>query len=151
MRVAESDPACFPDSIAVSRDVAGRIRRELGRPECKVRGVGDDGDERRTASATESGPGSDSGNRFQTAAVDDSEPGNDFRCSAAGPVPGSVDPRWRARFSWIDRRSHPTAIAISMAIEYFFILISVLVFVLQLGFICKKTGMVLDETRHGIQ
>ena len=124
---------------------------ELGRPECKVRGVGDDGDERRTASATESGPGSDARNGIQTAAVDDSEPGDDFRCSVGGPVFGSLDPRRRGRFSRIDRRSHPTAIAISMAIEYFFILISVLVCVLHLGFICKKTGMVLDRTRHGIQ
>ena len=32
-----------------------------------------------------------------------------------------------------------------MAIEYFFILISVLVIVLQFRFIGKKTGIVLDE------
>ena len=38
-----------------------------------------------------------------------------------------------------------------MAIEYFFILISVLVIVLQFRFIGKKTGIVLDDTRHGIQ
>ena len=33
----------------------------------------------------------------------------------------------------------------------FFILISVLVIVLQFRFIGKKTGIVLDDTRHGIQ
>jgi hypothetical protein len=38
-----------------------------------------------------------------------------------------------------------------MAIEYFFILIAVFVIVLQFRFIGKKTGMVLDETRDGIQ
>lgn len=63
----------------------------------------------------------------------------------------SVDGTWRGRFSWIDRRSHPTAIAISMAIEYFFILISVFVIVLQIRFIGKTTGIVLDAIRVGIQ
>ena len=57
-----------------------------------------------------------------------------------------------ARALLVDRSAtHPTAIAISMAIEYFFILISVLVFVLQLRFIGKKTGIDLDGSRDGIQ
>lgn len=38
-----------------------------------------------------------------------------------------------------------------MAIEYFFNLISVLVCDLHVRFIGKKTGMVLDKSRHGIQ
>ena len=60
----------------------------------EVRGVGDDGDERGTGSATEFGPACDAGNAFQTGAVGDSEPENDDGCSAAGHVFVSVDGTW---------------------------------------------------------
>lgn len=94
-----SHPACFAGSIGVSVDVAGRILDELGRPDRVVRGVGDDGDERRTGSATEFGPDSDVGNAFQTGAVGDSEPGDDCGCNAAGHVSVSLDGTLQGRFS----------------------------------------------------
>ena len=84
-------------------------------------------------------------------AVDDSKRENDFGCRAAGRVSVSVDGTWRARFSWFGRRSHMTAFAISMAFEYFFILIFVPVLFLHSRFIGEKTGIDLDKTRHGIQ
>jgi hypothetical protein len=117
----------------------------------EVRGVGDDGDERGTGSATEFGPACDAGNAFQTGAVGDSEPADAGGCSAAGHVFVSVDGTWGVRFSCLDRRRYRTAIAISMAIAYFFNLISVLVIVLQLRFIGKKTGLDSDGSRDVIQ
>jgi|SRR4051812_33232590 hypothetical protein len=70
------------------RVLVGREARWVwcGPRDAGCRGMGDDGDERGTASATESGPDSDSGDGIQTAAVDDFGPGDDFRCSAVGPV-----------------------------------------------------------------